>query len=82
MKQFQLYILFFFCFSLGFSQTQQEKLEERKAQIQKEISFELSYSDAIIKLIQKKTNSEITFFPTIIREFEDDDEPMYYGGKA
>ena len=38
MKQFQLYILFFFCFSLGFSQTQQEKLEERKAQIQKEIS--------------------------------------------
>ena len=38
MKQFQLYILFFFCFSLGFSQTQQEKLEARKAQIQKEIS--------------------------------------------
>jgi hypothetical protein len=34
------------------------------------------------QLIQKKTNSEITFFPTIIREFEDDDEPMYYGGKA
>ena len=24
-----------------------------------------------------------TFFPRIIREFEDDDdEPMYYGGKA
>jgi hypothetical protein len=21
-----------------------------------------------------------TFFPRIIREFEDDDEPMYYGG--
>ncbi len=38
MKPFQLYILFFFCFSLGFSQTQQEKLEARKAQIQKEIS--------------------------------------------
>ena len=38
MKQFQLYILFFFCFSLGFSQTQQEKLEARKVQIQKEIS--------------------------------------------
>ena len=38
MKQFQLYILFFFCFSLGFSQTQQEKLEARKEQIQKEIS--------------------------------------------
>ena len=38
MKPFQLYILFFFCFSLGFSQTQQEKLEARKEQIQKEIS--------------------------------------------
>ena len=23
-----------------------------------------------------------TFFPRIIREFEDDDEPMYYGEKA
>jgi hypothetical protein len=34
------------------------------------------------QVIQKKTNSEITFFPIIIREFEDDDEPMYYGGKA
>jgi len=22
-----------------------------------------------------------TFFPRIIREFEDDDEPMIYGGK-
>lgn len=38
MKQFQLIILFFFCFSLGFSQTQQEKLEAQKIQIQKEIS--------------------------------------------
>ena len=38
MKQFQLYILLFFCFSVGFSQTQQEKLEARKEQIQKEIS--------------------------------------------
>jgi septal ring factor EnvC (AmiA/AmiB activator) len=38
MNKFQLYILFFFCFSLGFSQTQQEKLEARKIQIQKEIS--------------------------------------------
>ncbi|MEQ3661179.1 MAG: peptidoglycan DD-metalloendopeptidase family protein [Flavobacterium sp.] len=38
MKQIQLYILFFFCFSFGFSQTQQEKLEARKEQIQKEIS--------------------------------------------
>ena len=34
------------------------------------------------KIIQKNTNSESTFFPRIIREFEDDDEPMYYGGKA
>jgi len=23
-----------------------------------------------------------TFFPRIIREFEDDDEPMIYGGKV
>lgn len=38
MKQFQLSLLFFICFSMGFSQTQQEKLEARKAQIQKEIS--------------------------------------------
>ena len=30
---------------------------------------------------EKPTSS--TFFPRIIREFEDDDdEPMYYGGKA
>ena len=30
---------------------------------------------------EKSTSS--TFFPRIIREFEDDDdEPMYYGGKA
>ena len=34
------------------------------------------------QVIQKKSNSEITFFPRIIREFEDDDEPMYYGAKA
>ena len=34
------------------------------------------------EVIQKKSNSEITFFPRIIREFEDDDEPMYWGGKA
>jgi hypothetical protein len=32
--------------------------------------------------IQKKANSKISFFPRIIREFEDDEEPMYYGGKA
>ena len=32
--------------------------------------------------IQKKSNSKVSFFPSIIREFEDDDEPMYYGGKA
>jgi septal ring factor EnvC (AmiA/AmiB activator) len=38
MNKFQLYILFFLSFSLGFSQTQQEKLEVRKEQIQKEIS--------------------------------------------
>ena len=34
------------------------------------------------QVIQKKTNSEITFFPIIIREFEDDDEPMYYWRKS
>ena len=34
------------------------------------------------EVIQKKSNSEISFFPRIIREFEDDDEPMYWGGKA
>jgi hypothetical protein len=34
------------------------------------------------EVIQKKSNSEITFFPRIIREFEDNDEPMYYGAKA
>ena len=34
------------------------------------------------QVIQKKSNSEITFFPRIIREFEDDDEPMYYGAKV
>ena len=34
------------------------------------------------QVIQKKSKSEITFFPRIIREFEDDDEPMVYGGKA
>lgn len=26
-------------------------------------------------------NSRISFFPRIIREFEDNDEPLYYGGK-
>ena len=34
------------------------------------------------QVIQNKSNSEITFFPRIIREFEDDDEPMYYGTKV
>jgi len=34
------------------------------------------------QVIQKKSNSKVSFFPRIIREFEDDDEPMYYGGKA
>jgi hypothetical protein len=34
------------------------------------------------QVIQKKSNPKISFFPRIIREFEDDDEPMYYGGKA
>ena len=35
------------------------------------------------EVIQKKSNSEITFFPRIIREFEDErDEPMYWAGKA
>ena len=34
------------------------------------------------KVIQKESNSEDSFFPRIIREFEDDDEPMYWGGKA
>ena len=34
------------------------------------------------QVIQKKSNSKVSFFPRIIREFEDDDEPMYYGVKA
>ena len=34
------------------------------------------------QVIQKKSNSKVSFFPRIIRELEDDDEPMYYGGKA
>ena len=34
------------------------------------------------QVIQKKSNSKVSFFPRIIREFEDDDEAMYYGGKA
>jgi len=33
------------------------------------------------QVIQKKSNSKVSFFPRIIREFEDDDEPMYYGAK-
>lgn len=53
MNKFQLYILFFFCFSLGFSQTQQEKLEARKIQIQKEIS---AFS-ALLQTEKKKERS-------------------------
>jgi len=34
------------------------------------------------QVIQKKSNSKVSFFPRIIREFEDNDEPMYYGGNA
>jgi len=34
------------------------------------------------EVIQKKSNSKVSFFPRIIREFEDNDEPMYYGGNA
>ncbi|MDC0173743.1 hypothetical protein OAI55_01725 [Nitrosopumilus sp.] len=34
------------------------------------------------EVIQKKSDSKVPFFPRIIREFEDDDEPMYYGGKG
>jgi hypothetical protein len=34
------------------------------------------------QVIQKKSNSKVSFFPRIIRVFEDDDEPMCYGGKA
>jgi len=26
-------------------------------------------------------NSKVSFYPRIIREFEDNDEPMMYGGK-
>ena len=54
MNKFQLYILFFFCFSLGFSQTQQEKLEARKIQIQKEIS---AFSDLLQTEKKKEINS-------------------------
>jgi len=34
------------------------------------------------EVIQKKSNSKVSFFPRIIREFDDKDEPMVYGGKA
>jgi hypothetical protein len=34
------------------------------------------------QVIQKESSSKVSFFPRIIREFEDDDEPMCYGGKA
>jgi len=34
------------------------------------------------QVIQKKSNSKVSFFPRIIREFDDKDEPMVYGGKA
>lgn len=51
MNKFQLYLLFFFCFSLGFSQTQQEKLEARKVQIQQEIA-------AYKNLLQTEKNKE------------------------
>ena len=33
-------------------------------------------------IIQKnELNSRVSFYPRIIREFVDNDEPMYYGGK-
>ena len=33
-------------------------------------------------MIQKSEfNSRVSFYPRIIREFVDNDEPMYYGGK-
>ena len=33
------------------------------------------------KIIQKnKSDSQSSFFPRIIREFDDGDEPMIYGG--
>jgi hypothetical protein len=31
---------------------------------------------------QKESNTETSFFPRIIREFDDRDEPMYWGNKA
>jgi len=30
-------------------------------------------------IIQNKSNSKVSFFPRIIREFDDRDEPMCYG---
>jgi hypothetical protein len=33
------------------------------------------------QVIQKESNSKVSFFPRIIREFNDRDEPMYYGGQ-
>jgi hypothetical protein len=32
------------------------------------------------EIIQNKSNSKVSFFPRIIREFDDGDEPMFYGG--
>jgi len=32
-------------------------------------------------IIQKSGFSSGSFYPRIIREFDDKDEPMYYGGK-
>jgi hypothetical protein len=31
---------------------------------------------------QKESNTETSFFPRIIREFDDRDEPMYWGNNA
>jgi hypothetical protein len=33
------------------------------------------------KAIQKESDSKVSFFPRIIREFNDRDEPMVYGGQ-
>ena len=41
---------------------------------------QLTISETTHQMRESSTSSN--FFPRIIREFEDDDEPMYYGGKA
>ena len=41
---------------------------------------QLTITETTHQISESTTSS--SFFPRIIREFEDDDEPMYYGDKV